>query len=257
MDFVERVKNCRNVFYAFSGGRDSQAALELTLPMFRKQGIEPRVLYIDNKSERPGIREHCEYICERLHCVLTVIEGPTFQDIYEEKKHWPSSIHRDCIEKLINGPMDRWLAKEVGKQDYILVRGGRKSQRLVRHGQGKTATNKTFQLVKSLPNAIIYNPLWRYHEYQCQLPVWPGYARGYTRTQCYMCPFASIADWRTMRRLDPEQWEETRGMFERYAFAYLKGDSYPRRIIAYWQEEVGSKVRIERFGKEIELKQRP
>ena len=172
MDFVERVKNCRNVFYAFSGGRDSQAALELTLPMFRKQGIEPRVLYINNKSERPGIREHCEYICERLHCVLTVIEGPTFQDIYEEKKHWPSSIHRDCIEKLINGPMDRWLAKEVGKQDYILVRGGRKSQRVVRHGQGKTASNKTFQLVKGKPNAIIYNPLWRYHEYQCQLPVW-------------------------------------------------------------------------------------
>lgn len=247
----QRMRNCKYIFYAFSGGRDSQAALELTLPRMLKSGKTVRVLYVDNKSERPGIREHCERICSILGTELTVIEGPTFQEVYRDAKCWPDSIHRDCIDRLINKPMDQWIEREIGKEeDYVLIRGGRPSQ-MCRRGTGEQGS-RLYQTMKSKPRLLIYNPLWKHENFVPQLPIWPGYARGYTRTQCYMCPFASVEDWRNMRRVDPGHWEEMREMVEKYALRYYRGDTYPRRFIQYWQNEIGCPVKLFRYGRIFE-----
>lgn len=237
---MERAEQARFVFYSLSGGRDSQAALELTIDAMRASGKHIELLYVDNHSELESVRAHAEATAERAGLPLTILDGVSFEEHYERLGRWPNPIHKDCIETLINRPIDAHCRLVAGGEDYILVRGGRPSQR------GRYSTSAAYQELKGKPGMIIYKPLYLFPDYETKWPVWPGYGLGYARTRCWCCPFALISDWELMRKLEPERFERLKGMFGRLTWRAYKGDGYLRRIEKYWVEEQGVQVPMKR-----------
>lgn len=240
MDLKTRSDNARYVYYSLSGGRDSQAALELTIDSMRVSGKRVELLYVDNHSELDSVRAHVEAVAARAGLPLTVLEGVSFAEHYERLGRWPNSIHKDCIETLINRPIDDYCRRTAAGEDYVLVRGGRPTQR------NRYSKSAAYQELKSKPGMIIYNPLYECPDYEARGPVWPGYALGYARTRCWCCPFALISDWERLRELEPERWEKLRDMFGRLTWRAYKGDGYLRRIEQYWIGQHGVNVPMKR-----------
>lgn len=239
-DLRARAERARYVFYSLSGGRDSQAALELTYSRYVDEGKRVEVLYVDNGSELAGTREHAEAVAASVGAQLTVLPGKTFFEVYDARGRWPNSIHKDCVEALINRPIDLYCRSVANGEDYVLVRGGRPTQRNLYSGSA------AYQVVKGKPGMIIHNPLYETPDYDAQGPLWPGYALGYARTRCWCCPFALISDWEVLRVQEPEKWEAMRQAFARLEWRAYRGDGYLRRIQKYWEGEHGVPVRYSR-----------
>lgn len=237
------VKKADFVFYAISGGRDSQAALELTFDEYKKQGKKIYLLHVDTQSERAGTLEHAERIAASVGEPLHVLAGPSFFDLFGKDKKWPSPIWRPCLQNMINKPVDAFIKEKTQGEYHIIVRGGRKDQRTRNKEHG------AFRMLKSKPKTIFHEPLNALPEYEAKGPVWPGYSKGYSRTQCWCCPFASVADFENMRKADPDQWDKVRKMFEEYEWTELKNDGYLKRLRAYWEGQHGIKMNIKERAK--------
>ena len=231
-----RAETVSHVFYSLSGGRDSQAALELTIEGARARGQQIELLYVENHSELPGTREHAVNIAAKYGEKLRVLYGKSFEEHYLRLGRWPNSIHKDCIEALINRPLDDYCRTVAGGEDYVLVRGGRPGQR------NRYSTSGVYQELVSKPGMIIWNPLYEYPDYQPIGPLWPGYAKGYSRTRCWCCPFALIADWELLKRDEPERWEALKLLFGRLTWRAYRGDGYLRRVRQYWEQQQGVAV---------------
>ena len=110
----------------------------------------------------------------------------------------------DCVEELINKPIDKYIKSVAGTEDYILVRGGQPKQ--------KTHRSKTdeVQAVSSKPHMIIYNPCFAMtkEQLEAKIPEWPGYAAGFVRTACWCCPFQVAAQYDALRENYPLLFEE-------------------------------------------------
>lgn len=231
-----RAEQAQYVFYSFSGGRDSAAAMYYTLDSYRMQGKYIEAIYVDGGNELPSVTQHVHSVCDRLGVHLTVLRGPHFRDVYNTKL--PDSIHMNCIEKLINAPMDKYMRNRTDGADYVLVRGGKATQK-----RPESRTN-IYQTVKNKPQMIIYNPLF---EYDAELPdwlIWSGYAQGFQRTACYCCPFQRPEQWQALKRVYPDLYAETKHMFETTPFVVHPGDGHIKYIANHWIAKEHTAVKL-------------
>jgi 3'-phosphoadenosine 5'-phosphosulfate sulfotransferase (PAPS reductase)/FAD synthetase len=125
-----------------SGGKDSVVAATIAFEEARQQGVEARVVFID-ESKAFKIPEHLipykpiDYVkkfSEWLGVELIVLE-PDF-DYWEGVKRWGYPmyiINRWCMEKLKRKPLEEFLYKEV-KQGYrpVWVFGYRREESWLR-----------------------------------------------------------------------------------------------------------------------------
>lgn len=219
-------------YFAFSGGKDSLLSLFKMAPVLKKEGKLFEVIYIETGVEFPDMLSYVHRITEMLDAPLKVLNSRrNFFDIYYKKKVWPDSIFRDCIENLINDPMDRYCAES--KEPYVLIRGGRSNQ--------KTRDSKSakIQKIKSKPLLTIYNPLYDMKEEDFQkeieqLPLWQGYAKGFDRTACWCCPFQQPTQWEALKIHYPFLWDEMQRMTKVVAFKDHKGDGNIKKFRKYW-----------------------
>ena len=235
-----RMQAAKYVFFAFSGGRDSTRAIYLTAKKFIETGKRCEAVYIENPCEYPDLICHIRRVCAEvglpLHCVHP--DGNYLSE-YVARGKAPDSIFMDCVEKLINAPMDKYIESIVGNEDYILVRCGQAKQ--------KTSRSHTAQrqVVKAKPNMIIYNPLFCATEEQLavKIPEWAGYAAGFKRTACWCCPFQQEEQFRALKANYPLLYEELKKIVASMKFKYHEGDKTTQKKFRYWEREEGIKVK--------------
>jgi len=236
----ERMQAARFVFFAFSGGRDSTRAVYLTAKRFLETGKRCEAVYIESPCEFPDVVMHVRRVCKEvglpLHCVHP---EKNYITEYAEKGIAPDSIFMDCVENLINKPMDEYVASVVGEDDYILVRGGQAKQKTSR---SHTAER---QIVKAKPNMIIYNPLFKATEAQLavKIPEWHGYAAGFNRTACWCCPFQKEEQFRALKANYPLLYDELKRIMAGMKFKYHEGDKATQKKFRYWEREEGLKLK--------------
>ena len=152
-------------------------------------------------------------------------------EFYFNKKVWPDSIFRPCLHKFIVRPIENYIKGMKGKT--LRLRGGRMTQR--------TADSKSNTLHEMKGGRWIMNPFFSlpetaYAKFLKEIDelLWPGYAKGFVRTACWMCPFQVRAQWDAMKKLYPLLWEEMRILTQRIHYTRHKGDSTGRRYRDYW-----------------------
>lgn len=238
IDLDEAASEAEHVYWSFSGGRDSTLALMATYKTFERQGKTCKVLYVDGGCEFPDVEAHVRRVCRSLGADLAVIRPDcNFLTEYVDRGRFPSPVFMDCVEKLVNRPIDEYIKGEIGDAPYILVRGGKASQKTSRSNTAR------LQRVKGKPNMTIYNPAYDYDAKQLEVdvPMWRGYEEGFDRTACWCCPFQKKKQWDALKRCYPLLWEELRSIFETTAFPLIDGDHHPKYVREYWEDEIGIK----------------
>lgn len=247
LELSERMEKAKYVFWAFSGGRDSTRALIATWQAFKDTGKHCEVIYIENTCEFPDLIMHIKRVCKMLDAKLTTVHpDKTYLTEYYEKGHIPDSLYMDCVETLINKPMDKYISSVVGKEDYILVRGGQPKQKTARSGTAE------MQEVKSKPNMIIYNPAFSMtkEQLEAKIPEWPGYAAGFRRTACWCCPFQCAEQFEALRANYPLLFEEMKNIMGSVKIKSYGIKSYDDKY-RYWEKE-GVKLMWDRNRKKID-----
>lgn len=230
----ERMESAKYAFFAFSGGRDSTRAIYLAYPELKRKGKICEAVYIESPCEFPDLIMHIRRVCDSLELPLTCVHPErNYITEYASKGKSPDTIFMDCVENLINKPMDSYIKSVVGEEDYILVRGGQAKQ--------KTSRSKTAgqQVVKSKPNMLIYNPLFFASEEQltAAIPEWRGYSAGFRRTCCWCCPFQKREQYEALRANYPLLFEELKGIMGKIALPLHEGDTANQKKFRYWEEQ--------------------
>ncbi len=240
----QRMEAAKYVFFSFSGGRDSTRAVYLCAKRFIESGKKCQALYVESPCEFPDVVMHIRRVCGELGLPLHCIHPDTnYIDEYAEKGEAPDSIFMDCVEKLINRHLDKYIKEQIGDEDYILVRGGQAKQKTSRsHTAGK-------QEVKGKPYMIIYNPLFfaTAEQLAAPIPEWPGYAAGFQRTACWCCPFQKKEQYEALRRNYPLLFEEMKKIVAKTRFVWHKGDEANKKKFRYWEGE-GVEVKFVKPG---------
>jgi 3'-phosphoadenosine 5'-phosphosulfate sulfotransferase (PAPS reductase)/FAD synthetase len=240
IDLGDVLDGVTHVYWSFSGGRDSTLALVSTYKTFRDMGKACQVLFVSSGCEFPDLEVHVRRVCKSLDADLVVLRPDyNFLTEYADKGRFPNPVYMDCVERLINRPIDTYVKSQIGDEPYILVRGGKASQ--------KTSRSKTARLqrVKGKPSQTIYNPAYDYTEEQLStdIPIWRGYEEGFDRTACWCCPFQKKNQWDALRKCYPLLWDEMRRMFETMGYPRINGDGHPKYVEDYWCKEYGVGVR--------------
>lgn len=247
LELSERMEKAKYVFWSFSGGRDSTRALIATWQAFKDTGKHCEVIYIENTCEFPDLIMHIKRVCKMLDAKLTTIHpDKTYLSEYYEKGHTPDSLYMDCVETLINKPMDKYISSVVGNEDYILIRGGQPKQKTARSGTAE------MQEVKSKPNMIIYNPAFSMtkEQLEAKIPEWPGYAAGFRRTACWCCPFQCAEQYEALRVNYPLLFEEMKNIMGSVKIKSYGIKAYDEKY-RFWEKE-GVKLMWDRNRKKIE-----
>ena len=240
IDLGDVLDGVRHIFWSFSGGRDSTLALFSTYKTFRDMGYQCHVLFVSSGCEFPDLEVHVRRVCRSIGAELTILRPDyNFLTEYADKGKFPNPVFMDCVERLINRPIDAHIKSLIGDEDYLLVRGGKASQKTTRSNTAR------LQRVRDKPHLTIYNPAYDYTEDQlsADIPMWRGYEEGFDRTACWCCPFQKKTQWDALKRCYPLLWNEMKAMFETMEYPRIKGDGHPKYVESYWCEEHSVKVR--------------
>ena len=235
-EFDEFVKRADFVYWAFSGGRDSTRALLATFEAIKKTGKACKVLHVSSGCEFPDLEVFVRRICSEIGAELEILRPKeNFLSEYAEKRKFPNHLFMDCVDRLVNRPINEFIKSEIGNANHILIRGGRNSQK---KAKGNSAR---FQQVKGKENLFLFNPLFEADEglLSQKIPEWRGYSEGFERTACWCCPFQSEKQWEALKKNYPFLWEELKEMFGKCSIPRVDGDSLIRKIERYWGEENG------------------
>lgn len=240
----KRAEKSKYVFYSFSGGRDSAYAMYLTIGKYKNDNKKIEAIFVNSGNEFPDLLDHVKRVCEYMNVPLTILNGDNFESLYLQTGKFPDSIHMDCIEKLINKPMDNYMKSVTNGEDYVLVRGGKPNQKR------PESNTQLYQQVKSKPNMIIYNPLFEYDINLIPDDVksvldWDGYTKGFVRTACWCCPFQKPEQWAAMKKHYPELHEKMKKMVATLKFILHPGDGHVKYLSRYWIEKEFTPIKLE------------
>lgn len=210
-EILEEIKQSR-IFFTFSGGKDSSVAAYIMIPILKEMGKDFELLFVDTGVEIPSVSEYVVRFAEHFGAKLTIVkDGPDFFEYYEKKKRWPSAIFMDCIDALINTPVDKYIFNKIGKDEkFIIIRGGR-----VKQTTNRSKGEKFYSLKQGKREIKLLNPLFdlsdeAFERYKRQLEeefgLWEGYAKGFQRTACWCCPFQTKQQYETIKKELPFLW---------------------------------------------------
>jgi len=230
----QEIDIAEKIIFQFSGGKDSSYTMIKILPYLDLRKTE--AVYVDTGAEFPDLIVHVMKFCKTIGINLTILKSPkNWHEIYGTKKKFPDVIFRDCIDPLINHPINKY-GDTFGK-NVLYIRGGMKSQKISRSARkGKSDILQMIAGKYKILNPIYYIDQEKMKEEIQKIPLWPGYAKGFQRTCCWTCPFQKIEHWEAMKKYYPMLWEKMREMALTYDFKYYKGDGFVPRFKKYWGE---------------------
>lgn len=187
---------------AFSGGKDSLAALHLTL---KTLGPNTKVIYNNTTVEFPETAEFLQRLFKEwnLNLIVAKPEKSFFSAVKE--RGWASHEDRWCCRAYKDGP-----AKKVMVENGILaeITGTTRTESIYRRSLSP------FKLPKKEPLILRINPLydwnqwevWKYIEEE-KLPYNELYDRGYQRIGCWCCPLNGPSHYKRLRKTHPKLFE--------------------------------------------------
>ena len=187
------------------------------------------------EAEYPDLIVHIQQFCEAAGVKLTVLKSPkNWHEIYGTKKKFPDVIFRDCIDPLINHPINKY-GDSLGA-NILYIRGGMKNQKISRGARkGKTDLIQIIAGKYKILNPIYYIDPKLMKEEIKNISLWPGYAKGFQRTCCWTCPFQKVEHWEAMKQWYPMLWTRMKEMALNFEFKYYKGDGFVPRFKKYWE----------------------
>jgi hypothetical protein len=236
-------KENEKVLFQFSGGKDSQAALEIVLPYAKKLGIPYEAAYVDTGAEFPSVTKYVKEYTKKRDIPLVILQHKSIVDEIYRLNKFPHPIYKDCISSIINYPVNKYARKEKA----LVVTGHHPKQR-----QGTKKARMKF--VYYIPSAKIttLNPLYVVEPPELE-EIWDGYAKGFSRTACYCCPFQKEPQWEAMKKEFPELWEKMAKIISEIPICALD-DRKSQGICVYhmtpyWQDKHGIRIQKIFYGK--------
>jgi len=210
----------------YSGGADSQVALDLAL----QQYDDVEIVFIDTSLEFPETHATVEATAKYYNMDIRVLRaGKTFEEYLADfGGMYPSWRRRWCQERLKERPLRRYINSLMKELRYHVVQkeaGGSSQQScssppitvidgIRRDESNARAKRSPLELHRSgkwnIEHTIfnwsrenVFNHI-KIHE----LPLNPLYGMGYSRVSCWFCPFTPKADNILVRKTHPKLYEK-------------------------------------------------
>lgn len=201
------------VIVSYSGGKDSLAALNLTL----EAGIKPYVLFNDTGIELPETRESVRRIVEEKGLELLVADaGDAFWRAVERVGP-PGKDYRWCCKVTKLAPLSR-LLQERFPDGALNIVGQRAYESLDRARSPRVWRNRW------LPQILDISPIQEWTQLLVWLYIWdrglpynPLYEKGFDRIGCFMCPAAFMAEYKHVEETHPNLWRKWENVLWRWA----------------------------------------
>ena len=232
---LKEIEKANNVLFQFSGGKDSQLALEYTLPTIKELDKEYKACFVDTGAEFPSVLFHVINYTKKNRIPLKIIHSNNIVEDFYNNGVFPHPIYQDCKHRFINEPFNKYALKNKS----LIIAGGRNNQR---HGNTKN------QMIKTLKDGklCLLNPLYdvdkrTYQKMVSETELWCGYKKGFVRTACWCCPFQKKEQWKAMKIHCPELWSQMKNLVERLEVIALtdrkgRGTCFSR-IRQYWKNQ--------------------
>jgi 3'-phosphoadenosine 5'-phosphosulfate sulfotransferase (PAPS reductase)/FAD synthetase len=197
----------KNIIIRYSGGKDSTVALYYAVHHFygKKKII---AAFSDTNCEYPEVENFIRGICKHFEVELVVVKPKLdFFELMEKKKRWHSKLFYDCIDPLINDPIDLFIHKNFNLDQTLALGGNRVKQA----GRGRKVRPPFFvrnEIMRHDPAYMFSEELFSYILRYYKVPIWDGYSRGYARTCCRFCPAQSGQQAYALTTYHPEWVKE-------------------------------------------------
>ena len=247
--YVMKEKVGKPVIVSYSGGKDSLAALNLTL----EAGVKPYVLFNDTGIELPETRESVRRIVEEKGLELLVADaGDAFWRAVEVVGP-PGKDYRWCCKVTKLAPLSRLLMERFPDGALNIV-GQRAYESLDRARSPRVWRNRW------LPQILNISPIQYWSQLMVWLYIWdrrlpynPLYERGFDRIGCFMCPAAFMAEYKHVEEAHPELWEKWEKILwkwaERIGLQGREAEAWVKRGIWRWLTPAAQKQRLaQRLG---------
>jgi len=201
------------IIVSYSGGKDSLAALHLTLSL----GYKPYLLFNDTGIELPETRRSVREVAERYGLELLVASaGDSFWRA-AERVGPPGKDYRWCCKVTKLAPLAR-LLNERFPDGALNVVGQRAFESLDRARSPRVWRNRWIPHILNIAPIHEWSQLlvWLYI-WRNRLPYNPLYERGFDRIGCFMCPAAYMAEYEFVRETHPELWSRWERLLRRWA----------------------------------------
>ncbi len=232
------------VIVSYSGGKDSLAALHLTL----EAGIKPYVLFNNTGIELPETVESVKRIVDKYGLELLVADaGDAFWRAVERVGP-PGKDYRWCCKVTKLAPLSR-LLQEKFPDGALNVVGQRAYESLDRARSPRVWRNRW------LPQILNISPIQEWTQLMVWLYIWdrklpynPLYEKGFDRIGCFMCPAAFMAEYKHVQETHPELWERWERVLWKWAKRLgLEGEeaeAYVKKGLWRWLTPAVQKQRL-------------
>ena len=199
------------ILVAFSGGKDSQAALIWAVKKYGKERVE--AVFCDTGWEHPVTYEHIKYVTNELDVKLVTLKNGSFQDLCRRMKCFPVATRRACTYTLKVIPMIDYIISH--DCDIIAIQGIRAKESASRAAMMAECSyfNEYFTDKKNLyhktavlewckrHDASVLRPVFRWtaqevidYILESGQEVNPLYKRGARRVGCFPCIMSRLSE---------------------------------------------------------------
>ena len=204
-----------NILVFFSGGKDSTFALYWAKHNFPDRKVI--AIFSNHAAEFPGMAVHVVECCEFLEVEYKLIYPKVDMWLKLKQYGWPSHLAPWCQSWFIHKPINQYI-KRFDIEDTIVLDGSTAKQAVRISTKTKTSANPSlntydayhpaFDIAKATLESILE---------KAKIHLWPGYAQGFQRTACWMCPSQNGVQAYALSKNYPglvkfiEQWEDILG----------------------------------------------
>ena len=212
---------------SFSGGKDSTAML---LRLLEEGRPVDDIVFCDTTAEFPQMYEHIAQVEKYIGRKITILKPEhNFEYMmleYEQKKGknkgqkgygWANARARWCTAYFKREQINRYLKK---MEDDVAQYIGVAADEIIRTHNNKDGRTLIYPLVE-----------WGMTEKDCLQYcydrgfTWGGLYEKFTRLSCYLCPFGTMNNLRTLRKYFPDLWQHMKELDEKC----IKQIGYPFR----------------------------
>lgn len=208
--------NLMRYLVGYSGGADSQVALDLALKLYD----DVEIIFIDTSIEFPETQDMMLKTAQYYGLDIRILKaGKTFEQYLEDfGGMYPSWRRRWCQDRLKERPLKRYINSL--KVPVTVIDGIRKDESNARKKRSPLEPHKSGKwdiehIIFEWDKPAVFD-----HIRENKLPLNPLYKKGYSRVSCWFCPFTPKAENALLRETHPYL----------YAKAEAWGAKYGRRF---------------------------
>ena len=240
--FLERYVNRfkRKTIISYSGGKDSLICLLLSL----KTGINAKLLFTNTCLEMPETLKNVKRVVEALEIDVIKAEADCTEFWSKaEEVGPPARDFRWCSQVCKLKPTKKVLAS-FG--ETLCIVGQRKAESL------KRASSQAVWKNRYLPNVINITPIQNWKALLIWLYLIKNrkenlvnelYFKGFDRVGCYMCPSATIADFKMVKEWHPELWEKWEVFLQKWKKRNNLEDTWLTYALWRWKRRTPKGIR--------------